>query len=129
MFSGWGVRTIAAGLARYGHRAEASHLAVAVLEAARCFGDRLPEVLLGTDRRETRIPVRHPTACCPQAWAAGTPLLLIRVMLGLRPDPLGPEVDPYLPERIEHLALDGVPGQWGRADSVGASGRTESRSY
>jgi glycogen debranching enzyme len=108
MFSGWGVRTLAAGqaaynpieyhngtvwphdnalitagLARYGRRTEASHLAVAILEAARFFGDRLPEVLVGADRRETRIPIRHPAACCPQAWASGAPLLLIRMMLGL----------------------------------------------
>jgi glycogen debranching enzyme len=145
MFSGWGVRTlaagqpaynpieyhngtvwphdnalIAAGLARYGRRTEANRLAVAILEAARFFDDRLPEVLVGTDRRETRVPVPLATACCPQAWAAGTPLLLIRVMLGLRPGPFGPEVDPCLPERIERLGLDGVHGQRGRAELVGA---------
>jgi glycogen debranching enzyme len=84
------------------------------------FGDRLPEALVGTDRGETRVPVRHPAACCPQAWASGTPLLMIRAMLGLRPGPTGPEVDPCLPERMGHLELDGLPGQWGRAAPVGA---------
>jgi glycogen debranching enzyme len=144
MFSGWGVRTlatgqpaynpieyhngtvwphdsalIAAGLARYGRRAEANHLAVAILEAARFFEDRLPEVLVGADRQETRVPIRHPTACWPQAWASGAPLLLIQVMLGLRPGKAGPEVDPCLPDRIKRLALQCVPGQWGRADTPG----------
>ncbi|MFP5347116.1 MAG: glycogen debranching N-terminal domain-containing protein, partial [Actinomycetes bacterium] len=94
MFSGWGVRTlatgqgafnpieyhngtvwphdnalIAAGLARYGRHEEAGRIAVAVLEAARHFQHRLPEVFAGFPRDLTSFPVEYPTACSPQAWA------------------------------------------------------------
>ena len=41
----------------------------------------------------------YPTACSPQAWSTGAPLLLLRTMLGL--EPLGDHlvVDPALPQR------------------------------
>ena len=47
----------------------------------------------------TKYPVQYPTACSPQAWSTGAPLLLLRTMLGL--EPLGDHlvVDPALPER------------------------------
>ena len=32
----------------------------------------------------TKYPVRYPTACSPQAWSTGAPLLLLRTMLGPR---------------------------------------------
>jgi glycogen debranching enzyme len=139
LFSGWGVRTladgqlaynpveyhngtvwphdtsiIAAGLARYGYREAASRLAVATLEAARFFDDRLPEVFVGYARDVTRIPVEYPTACSPQAWATGAPLLLLRVLLGLEPTPDGPLTKPYLIEPINTLALHGLSGRWSR---------------
>jgi glycogen debranching enzyme len=104
---------IAAGLARYGFRKEAGRLAVATLEAARSFDDRLPEVFVGYDRQETRIPVAYPTACSPQAWATGTPLLLLRVLLGLEPGPDGLRFEPDLSAPIGTLALHGVPGRSG----------------
>jgi len=144
LFSGWGVRTlaegqpvynpieyhngtvwphdtslIAAGLVRYGRREEANRLAIALLEAARHVGYRLPEAFAGYPRRNTEVPVVYPTACSPQAWATGAPLLLIRVMLGLEPGASGLSVNPHLPHPIGHLALRGVPGRWGRADAVG----------
>jgi glycogen debranching enzyme len=137
LFSGWGVRTlaegqlaynpveyhngtvwphdtalIAAGLARYGYRQEASRLAVATLEAARFFADRLPEVFVGYDRQVTHLPVAYPTACSPQAWATGAPLLLLRVLLGLEPTPDGLLSKPHLAEPINTLALHGLPGRW-----------------
>jgi glycogen debranching enzyme len=144
LFSGWGIRTlaegqpvynpieyhngtvwphdtaiIAAGLARYGRRDEANRLAVALLEAAKHVGYRLPEAFAGYPRRATEVPVVYPTACSPQAWATGAPLQLLRVLLGLEPTPDGLAVNPCLPDRIGHLALRGVPGRWGRADAVG----------
>jgi glycogen debranching enzyme len=137
LFSGWGVRTladgqlaynpveyhngtvwphdtalIAAGLARYGYRQEASRLAVATLEAARFFDDRLPEVFVGYERQVTHMPVAYPTACSPQAWATGAPLLLLRVLLGLEPTPDGLLSKPHLIEPINTLALHGLPGRW-----------------
>ena len=110
LFSGWGVRTlatgqaafnplsyhdgtvwphdnalIAAGLARYGRREEAGRIAMAMFEAATHFDNRLPEVFAGYPRSLTKFPVQY-RPLLPQAWAAGTPLLLIRVLLGLEMD-------------------------------------------
>jgi glycogen debranching enzyme len=143
MFSGWGVRTladgqpvyspieyhngtvwphdtamVAAGLARYGRRHEANRLAVALLEAAPHFQHRLPEAFAGYPRAMTRVPVEYPSACSPQAWASGAPLLLMRVMLGLEPTPAGLNVRPHLPAQVNRLVLRGLPGRWGRADAV-----------
>jgi glycogen debranching enzyme len=142
LFSGWGVRTmaegeggynpiryhngtvwphdngfIAAGLARYGYRAEATRVAEAVLEAATYFGYRLPEVFAGYRRGRTSFPVEYPTASSPQAWATGTPLLLIRVLLGLEPKDGELACSAALPDKIERLELRDVPGRWGRADA------------
>ena len=63
--------------------------------------------------------MQYPTACSPQAWSTGTPLLLLRTMLGL--EPLGDHlvVDPALPEGIGHLELLDIPGRWGRIDAFG----------
>lgn len=110
LFSGWGVRTlgageagynplgyhvgtvwphdnslIVAGLARYGHHEAAATIAAAILGAAPFFEHRLPEVFAGFPRSMTSVPVAFPTASRPQAWAAGTPLLLLTTLLGLRP--------------------------------------------
>lgn len=110
LFSGWGVRTlgteeagynplgyhtgtvwphdnslIAAGLARYGEHHAATTIAAAILGAAPFFEHRLPEVFAGFPRSMTSVPVAFPTASRPQAWAAGTPLLLLTTLLRLRP--------------------------------------------
>jgi glycogen debranching enzyme len=145
MFSGWGVRTmaegesaynpieyhngtvwphdnafIAAGLRRYGYAADAATIAYALLEAATYFDWRLPEVFAGYSRSFTQFPVEYPTASSPQAWATGTPLLLLRVLLGM--DPVGEELtsQPVLPPQLSHLVLRGVPGRWGRAATEGS---------
>ncbi len=142
MYSGWGVRTmaageggynpieyhngtvwphdnslVAAGLARYGYREEAARIAVALVEAAAYFRYRLPEVFAGYPRALTRFPVEYPTASSPQAWATGTPLLLLRTLLRLEPHGDGLAVDPALPQEIGELALRGIPGRWGRVDA------------
>jgi glycogen debranching enzyme len=110
LWSGWGVRTMSAqdagfnpityhngtvwphdnslicwGLARYGRWAEAQRIIRRMLEAAAHFGYQLPEVFAGFSRSETPFPIAYPTATRPQAWAAGTPVLLLRVLLGLEP--------------------------------------------
>jgi glycogen debranching enzyme len=60
--------------------------------------------------------VEYPTASSPQAWATGTPLLLLRVLLGLEPDGEQLLADPVLPPAIDTLELSGIPGRWGQAD-------------
>ena len=135
LFSGWGIRTlaadessynplgyhtgtvwphdnslIAAGLARYGFREEAGAVAFAMLEAAESFDHRLPEAFAGYARGQTSFPVEYPTACSPQAWASGAPLLFITTMLGLEPQSDGVRTDPVLPEGLDRLELTGAPG-------------------
>jgi glycogen debranching enzyme len=142
LFSGWGVRTMASteggynpigyhvgtvwpfdtsfvalGLANYGFRKEAAQLALADLEAARYFEYRLPEAFAGYSRRETNFPVEYPTACSPQAWSAGAPLLFLRALLGLEPVDNRLLVDPAVPKQIGWIELLGIPGRWGRADA------------
>jgi glycogen debranching enzyme len=143
MFSGWGVRTmaqgeggynpieyhngtvwphdnsfIAAGLRRYGHAEDAARIGYALLEAATYFDWRLPEVFAGYPRELTNFPVEYPTASSPQAWATGTPLLLLRVILGLEPDGDHLRSDPVLPPEITELSLWGIRGRWRGADVV-----------
>ena len=149
LFSGWGVRTLAEGegrynpigyhvgtvwpfdtsfiawgLRRYGFKEEAASLAAGILDAAAVFNGRLPEAFGGYERGVTKYPVQYPTACSPQAWSTGAPLLLLRTMLGL--EPVGDQlvVDPALPESIGLLALLDIPGRWGRVDAF-ARGRLQ----
>ena len=70
-----------------------------ILDAAEFFDGRLPEAFGGYERGVTKYPVQYPTACSPQAWSTGAPLLLLRTMLGL--EPIGDHlvVDPALPGR------------------------------
>ena len=144
LFSGWGIRTmangeasynpigyhvgtvwphdtsfIAWGLRRYGYRAEAARLASGVLEAAEFFNFRLPEAFGGYSRQITRYPVEYPTACSPQAWATGAPLLMLRTLLGLESDGKHLIVDPAVPQTIGRLELLDLPGRWGRMDAFG----------
>jgi glycogen debranching enzyme len=46
----------------------------------------LPEVFSGLSRTESPFPIAYPTAARPQAWAAGTPVLLVQLLLGIQPD-------------------------------------------
>jgi glycogen debranching enzyme len=57
-----------------------------MLTAAQHFSYQLPEVFAGMRRSETPFPIAYPTAARPQAWAAGTPVLLLQLLLGLQPD-------------------------------------------
>jgi glycogen debranching enzyme len=95
-----------------------------ILEAARYFRGRLPEAFAGYSRELTEFPVEYPTACSPQAWASGAPLLLLRAMLGL--EPIGDHliVDPALPRKLGRLELLEIPGRWGHIDAFGR-GRVE----
>lgn len=86
-----------------------------MIDAAGFFQGRLPEAFAGYERGLTCFPVEYPTACSPQAWSAGTPLLLLTLMLGLEP---GDELSssPYLPDRVQWVELRDLKGRWGRTD-------------
>lgn len=83
----------------------------ALLDAAAFYDGRLPELFAGYERDGASPPVEVPTSARPQAWAAGTPVLLLRVLLELEPDPDARRLRAEardLPEWAEALALDGV---------------------
>jgi glycogen debranching enzyme len=108
----------AAGLHRYGLGDAAWRVAGGLLDAAAAFAGRLPELFCGLDRAEVETPVPFPTSCSPQAWAATTPFLLVRLLLGLEPDAATGTltVDP-IPEAItDDLTLTGVPAFGRRFD-------------
>jgi glycogen debranching enzyme len=144
LYSGWGIRTmaegegaynpigyhvgtvwpfdnsfIALGLRRYGYRDEAARVGFGILESAEYFRGRLPEAFGGYRRERTQFPVEYPTACSPQAWSTGAPLLILRVLLGL--EPIGDRllVDPAVPTQIAEIQLLDIPGRWGHVDAFG----------
>jgi glycogen debranching enzyme len=144
LFSGWGIRTLAEGearynpigyhvgtiwpfdnsfiawgLRRYGFKEEAAGVVAGIMEAAEVFSGRLPEAFGGYPRSSTRYPVRYPTACSPQAWSTGAPLLLLRAGLGLEPEGDHLVVDPALPDWMGSLELLDLPGRWKRIDAFG----------
>jgi glycogen debranching enzyme len=137
LWSGWGVRTmssgdaafnplsyhngtvwphdnslIAWGLARYARWPESQRIARRMLNAADHFANQLPEVFAGFSRSATPFPIAYPTAARPQAWAAGTPVLLLQLLLGLRPDStrqaLVSDAPSDLPSWLGTLKLTGV---------------------
>jgi glycogen debranching enzyme len=98
---------IAAGLRRYGFVAEANRVILGLLDAAAGFEHHLPELFCGFDRAEFAQPVPYPTSCSPQAWAAASPLLLVRSLCGLEVDlPEGyVQFDPEVPEELLPLSV------------------------
>jgi glycogen debranching enzyme len=133
VFSGWGLRVLsdqhpsydphsyqrgsvwphdsviaAAGLRRYGLVEEAWAIMDGLLGAVMCFEDiQMPELFAGLPKGEFAVPVPYRNANVPQAWAAGSVLQMVRILLGLEPDlPAGRiYVDPALPEWCSHLEL------------------------
>ena len=137
LWSGWGVRTMSAGdagfnplayhngtvwphdnsliawgLARYGRWPEAWRIVRRLLNASSYFDHQLPEVFAGFTRTETPFPIPYPTAARPQAWAAGAPVLMLQLLLGLQPDRrrhvLGTNAPEDIPSWAGSLRLTGV---------------------
>ncbi|MFL5924292.1 MAG: glycogen debranching N-terminal domain-containing protein [Gaiellaceae bacterium] len=129
LWSGWGVRTMSAGdagynplsyhngtvwphdnslvahgLARAARWPEAQRIVRRMLGAASFFGYQLPEVFAGLPRADTPFPIAYPTAARPQAWAAGTPVLLLQVLLGLEPDRRRHQLVTRAPEELPSWA-------------------------
>jgi len=131
--SGWGLRTLAtgqarynpmsyhngsvwphdtaictAGLARYQARGGVVHLLNQMFETAVSFGMQLPELFCGFQRAAGERPVSYPVACLPQAWAAGSLFMMLQACIGLRIDGWTGAVHidrPSLPEGIDRLAI------------------------
>ena len=133
-FTGWGIRTLAAGevrynpmsyhngsiwphdnamialgFARYGLVAEAARLFEGLYAAGGCFElRRLPELFCGFTRRRDQRPTPYPVACSPQAWAAATLPALVQGCLGLSFQPENGTVrldQPRLPAFLTRLTI------------------------
>lgn len=73
------------GLVRAGHPDTALALIDALLDAAPAFDYRLPELYGGDDRSRCPRPVPYPAACRPQAWSAASAVVMLSAVLGLQP--------------------------------------------
>jgi glycogen debranching enzyme len=142
-FSGWGIRTIpagaarynpmsyhngsiwphdnaliAAGMARYGRTDSAMQLLSSAFDASLHFDShRLPELFCGFPRRSGAGPTLYPVACSPQAWAAAAVFGMLQACLGLDIDVGQAEITlrtPRLPPFIN----------WIRITRLGAPGPT-----
>jgi glycogen debranching enzyme len=136
-FSGWGVRTVAAGearynplsyhngsvwphdnsligsgLAKYEQKDMAGRILLGLLDASR-WADlrRLPELFCGLERRRGEGPTLYPVACSPQTWASGAVFLLVQACLGASIQGAHNRIGfdrPYLPEGIPQLWIRGL---------------------
>ncbi len=133
-FSGWGIRTvaqgearynpmsyhngsiwphdnalIALGLARYGKKQAVETLFEGLFKAGAYLDlSRLPELFCGFRRQHGHGPTLYPVACAPQAWASATSFALLEASLGLTFDPFAGEIrlcDPRLPDFLDEVTL------------------------
>ena len=135
--SGWGVRTVAVGearynpmayhngsiwphdnalialgLARYGHK----NATLAIFDgifASAIYDElrRLPELFCGFERRRRQGPTSYPVACSPQAWAAATPFALVAAAIGCQIDPQSSALQldrPVLPNFLDDLIIRNI---------------------
>ncbi len=134
-FSGWGVRTVAkgearynpmsyhngsvwphdnaivaAGLARYGLHKYAERILSGLFDASLHFDlHRMPELFCGFERRPGTGPTLYPVACAPQSWAAAAVFSLVQSLLGLEIDAPRGVVEfrgGRLPETLQRLTIN-----------------------
>jgi glycogen debranching enzyme len=132
-FSGWGIRTvargearynpmayhngsiwphdnalIALGFARYGFKEPIAAVFEGMFHAGAYMDHRLPELFCGFRRQHGHGPTLYPVACAPQAWAAATPFSLLQASLGLAFDPFTDEIrlnNPRLPDFLDEVLV------------------------
>ena len=144
-YSGWGIRTVAygearynpmsyhngsiwphdnalivQGMARYGRKGGTNFIFDGLVRATTYMEHRrIPELYCGFRRRPGRGPTLYPAACSPQAWAAGAPFMMLQAMLGLEFDLEGRRivlVDPYLPASAGTITVRNLALGDGRID-------------
>ncbi|HEY2924127.1 MAG TPA: hypothetical protein VGJ98_04105 [Candidatus Eisenbacteria bacterium] len=145
--SGWGVRTlaagqarynpmsyhngsmwphdnaiIAAGLARYGFKDHATRILSGLFDAS-LFLDlaRMPELFCGFERGPGAGPTPYPVARAPQAWAAGAFFMTLQACLGLSVDGMRGRVSfdhPALPQSLEEVTVRKLRVGQGEVDLV-----------
>jgi glycogen debranching enzyme len=145
MFSGWGIRTLAAGEHRYNpmsyHNGSVwPHDNGVIAEGFSRYGfddlvtkpfgslfdastamdsSRLPELLCGFHRRSGEGPTLYPVACSPQAWSAGVVFQLIQACARLSVDLQGSRLvvhRPALPPFLNYLKLTNLELPFGVVD-------------
>jgi glycogen debranching enzyme len=145
MFSGWGIRTIAAsesrynpvayhngsvwphdnaliayGFSRYGFGDYALRILKAQFEAALHFDlNRVPELFCGFSLEPDEGPIVYPVACAPQAWSAASVFLLLQSCLGLEINGIEGSVHftrPRLPATLSELRIHNLEVGAGSVD-------------
>ena len=138
LFSGWGVRTLAATEVRYNPMSyhngsiwphdnaliaagfgeyaftDLVQAVVSGLFEASLFVEhhRLPELFCGFRRRAGYGPTLYPVACSPQAWAAASVFLLLQASLGLTLDAVSRHISighARLPAPLDWLKVRNLP--------------------
>jgi glycogen debranching enzyme len=144
-FTGWGIRTVAegearynpmsyhngsiwphdnalisAGFSRYGFTNLSARILAGLFNAASTLEwSRLPELFCGFRRREGKSPTWYPTACSPQAWAAASVFLLLQSSIGLSIDASTRQIvlrHPVLPPFLERLHIRNLALNSARVD-------------
>ena len=145
LFSGWGVRTvaatearynplsyhngsvwphdngiIAAGCSRYGLTDVAALITSSLFDASMAMElQRLPELFCGFRRRPDEPPTPYPVACAPQAWSAGAAFMLLQACLGLSIDAITKRLSvrhARLPQGLDRVTIEGL--QFGPESSI-----------
>ncbi len=136
-FSGWGIRTIAQGearynpmsyhngsvwphdnaliglgLARYGFKTEAARIFEGLFDAATHQElRRLPELFCGFLRRPNGTPTAYPVACSPQAWSAAASFGLLAACVGLEMVHERNQIrlrEPVMPDFLDEVLLSNL---------------------
>lgn len=134
LYSGWGIRTLAEGearynpmsyhngsvwphdnaliawgMGRYGFRAAACRVMEGLFQASLHVDlHRLPELFCGFVKRPGSGPTQYPVACNPQAWASASIYLLLEACLGLEIEAPAGQVRlnrPVLPSFLDELRI------------------------
>jgi glycogen debranching enzyme len=138
MFSGWGIRTVAAGESRYnpmsyhdgsvwphdnaliavglslyGFQSKVADVFNGMYEASVHVDlHQLPELFCGFHKRaDSSGPTLYPVACSPQAWAAGSVFLLFRAALGINiraSERVIRFCNPTLPPNLDEVTIENL---------------------
>lgn len=132
--SGWGIRTlasgearynplsyhngsvwphdnaiVASGIARYGFKELAGQILLGLLDVSSQVDlHRLPELFCGLNRRPGEGPTLYPVACSPQAWAAAAVFLALQACLGISVEESNRRIvfeRPFLPDGLPQICI------------------------
>jgi glycogen debranching enzyme len=146
MACGWGIRTVSsrepkfnpmsyhngsiwphdnslivAGMRRYGYHWEAEEITSQLFQASLFFKySRFPELFCGfaRDREAYSVPADYPVSSSPQAWAAGSAILLFQSMIGIGVDAASKRLylTPHLPDWLKYASVPNLRIGKGKVD-------------